>query len=162
MVKHVIYPGTFDPITKGHLDILERALRIFGRVEIVVGENPQKQCLFTIKERCLLIKQSLGRIPGVTVRTHSGLLVDYVRKNRTAVFIRGLRAVSDFEYELQMAMMNRNLNRNVETVFLMPNEKYVFLSSSLTRDISRFGGHIRHFVPEPVYKALRNKFRKKP
>jgi pantetheine-phosphate adenylyltransferase len=160
MAKRVIYPGTFDPITCGHLDILERALKIFSRVEVVVGENPQKQCLFTLQERMDLVRKSVRRLSGATVRSHSGLLVNCVRPGQQAVFIRGLRAVSDFEYELQMAMMNRHLNRNVETVFLMPNEKFVFLSSSLTRDITRFKGRIRRYVPGPVYQALKDKFSK--
>jgi len=158
MTKRVIYPGTFDPITYGHLDILARALRIFRSAEVVVGENPQKQCLFTLKERVALVRDSVRRFPQVSVHSHTGLLVNYVRPGQRAVFIRGLRAVSDFEYELQMAMMNRHLNRNVETVFLMPNEKYVFLSSSLARDITRFRGRIRRYVPPSVYRALKGKY----
>ncbi|OGS36863.1 MAG: pantetheine-phosphate adenylyltransferase [Elusimicrobia bacterium RIFOXYB2_FULL_49_7] len=157
MVKRVIYPGTFDPITNGHLDILQRALKLFTRVEVVVGDNPQKRCLFTLEERIDLVRESVCSFRGVSVRPHSGLLVNMVKKRERAIFIRGLRAVSDFEYELQMAMMNRHLNSNVETVFLMPNEKYIFLSSSLTKDISRFNGDIRGFLPAPVYEALKRK-----
>jgi pantetheine-phosphate adenylyltransferase len=126
---------------------------------VVVGENPRKKALFPLQERYSLIRQSTANRKNVRVKVFKGLLVDYISKNEKAIFIRGLRAVSDFEYELQMAMMNRKLNPNVETVFLMPNEKYIFLSSSLIQDIARNRGKIDPFVPGPVKMALKKKFK---
>ena len=161
MVKRIIYPGTFDPVTHGHLDIVNRTLKLFRTVEILVCENPGKRPLFSLSERAGLIRQSLARPSAVLIRTYRGILVNYVKKGERAIFIRGLRVVSDFEYELQMAMMNRKLNENVETVFLMPNEKYIFLSSALIREIAQYRGKIAKFVPPPVYKALLSKFGKK-
>jgi pantetheine-phosphate adenylyltransferase len=159
MPQHVIYPGTFDPLTHGHLDILKRTLRLFPGVEVVIAENPQKKSLFTLKERERLIRESVAGLKHVRVTVCRGLLVDYVNKRDTAVLIRGLRAVSDFEYEMQMALTNRKLNPNIDTIFLMPNEKYIFLSSSLVRDIVRFKGNVEQFVPPAVVKALKAKYR---
>ena len=161
MVKRIIYPGTFDPVTYGHIDIVNRTLKLFRTIEIVVCENPIKQPLFSLSERSRLIRQSLGRSSNVLIKTYRGLLVNYVKKGERAIFIRGLRVVSDFEYELQMAMMNRKLNVHVETVFLMPNEKYIFLSSALIREIAQYRGKIAKFVPPPVYKTLLSRFGKK-
>ena len=157
-VKRVIYPGTFDPITNGHLDILNRALTLFKSVEVVIGENPSKSPLFTVEERKSLIEKSLNHDKRVKVNIYKGLLVDYVKKGEKAIFIRGLRVVSDFEYELQMAIMNRKLNPNIETVFMMPNEQYIFLSSSMVRDIVKFKGDIGRFIPPVVQDALKEKY----
>lgn len=158
-VKRVIYPGTFDPITNGHLDILNRALALFKKVEVVIGQNPHKSPLFSLDERKALIEKSVNFNRYVKVVTYRGLLVDYIKKGEKAIFIRGLRVVSDFEYELQMAIMNRKLNPNVETVFLMPNEQYIFLSSSMVRDIVKFKGDIGRFIPGVVQQALLDKYR---
>jgi len=158
MVKRVIYPGTFDPITNGHLDILGRALTLFDKVEVVVAENPQKNPLFSLKERMNLIKNATKGWKGVSVSACRGLLVDCLKKGEKAIFIRGLRAVSDFQYEIQLAVMNRKLNTDIETVFLTPNESYIFLSSSMVRNIVRFKGDITRFVPAAVGRALKEKF----
>jgi len=158
-VKRVIYPGTFDPITNGHLDILNRALTLFQNVEVLVCENPSKSPLFTLEERKRLIEESMKGIARIKVSVYRGLLVDAVKKGEKAIFIRGLRVVSDFEYELQMAIMNRKLNPDIETVFLMPNEQYIFLSSSMVRDIVKFKGDISRFIPRVVRLALKEKFK---
>jgi pantetheine-phosphate adenylyltransferase len=158
-VKRVIYPGTFDPITNGHLDILNRALTLFDNVEVIVGENPGKSPFFTLGERKRLIEESVNRDKRVKVTLYRGLLVNAVRKGEKAIFIRGLRVVSDFEYELQMAIMNRKLNPDIETVFLMPNEQYIFLSSSMVKDIVKFKGDISRFIPPVVRRALKEKFK---
>ncbi|OGJ90930.1 MAG: pantetheine-phosphate adenylyltransferase [Candidatus Raymondbacteria bacterium RifOxyA12_full_50_37] len=158
MTKRIIYPGTFDPVTNGHLDIVDRALDMFGSLEIAVGENPSKTTLFSQAERVALLADSLGDRKNIQIRQFSGLLVDYAGAHEHAILIRGLRAVSDFEYELQMAMMNRRLNPLVETIFLMPNYRHIFLSSSIIKDVARHKGDISPFVPEKVNQALRNKF----
>lgn len=153
-----IYPGTFDPITNGHLDLVKRGKRIFGEIIIAVAPNPKKQPLFTIEERLRLIRESIAGMEDVTVESFNGLLVDYVRSRKAIAIIRGLRAVSDFEYELQIALMNRRLDPEIETVFMMPSEEYSFLTSSLVKEVSSFGGSVKGLVPEVVEKALREKF----
>ena len=158
-MRLAIYPGTFDPITNGHLDLLTRALKLFDRIIISVARNPSKFPLFTEEERIALIRSVVGRNPRVKVESFDGLLVDYVQSRKAAAIVRGLRAISDFEYELQMALMNRKLKSTVETVFLMPNEKYTYLNSSIVREIARLGGDVRSFVPAAVYVALKRKIR---
>lgn len=153
-----IYPGTFDPITNGHLDLVKRGKRIFGEIIIAVAPNPKKQPLFTIEERLRLIRESIAGMEDVTVEAFNGLLVDYVRSRKAIAIIRGLRAVSDFEYELQIALMNRRLDQEIETVFMMPSEEYSFLTSSLVKEVSSFGGSVKGLVPEVVERALREKF----
>jgi pantetheine-phosphate adenylyltransferase len=153
-----ICPGTFDPITNGHVDIIQRSLRIFDRVIVAVLVNPQKRPLFESKRRIELIRASLQGVERVEVEAFQGLLVDYVKDRGGAAIIRGLRAVSDFEYELQMALMNRRLSQEVETVFMMPSEEYSFLSSTMIKEIASFGGSVRGLVPEPVERALREVF----
>ncbi len=153
-----IYPGTFDPITNGHLDLVKRGKRIFGEIIIAVAPNPKKQPLFTIEERLRLISESIAGMEDVTVEAFNGLLVDYVRSRKAIAIIRGLRAVSDFEYELQIALMNRRLDSEIETVFMMPSEEYSFLTSSLVKEVSSFGGSVKGLVPEVVERALREKF----
>ena len=161
-MKIAIYPGTFDPITNGHLDILERALKLFDKVIITVAKNPTKQPLFDQEERRSMIRSAVKRYKNVEVDMFDGLLVEYARKKKATSLVRGLRAISDFEYELQMALMNRKLDSTLETVFLMPNEKYTYLNSSIIREIARLGGDVRDFVPETVLKALTEKHPRKP
>ncbi len=157
MVK-AIYPGTFDPITNGHLDILQRAAQLFPRVDVVVSVNVRKNTLFTLEERIAFIRKSAAHLKNVFVSSFEGLTVDYLRERNAQVLIRGLRAVSDFEYELQMALMNKKLETRCETVFLMPNEKYTYLNSSVIREIASLNGDISEFVPAFVEKSLKEKF----
>lgn len=160
-MKIAIYPGTFDPITNGHLDILERALNLFDKVVITIARNSSKKPLFTEEERLQLMREAVKSFPHVEVDSFYGLLVDYCRKKQAIAVVRGLRAISDFEYELQMALMNRKLNPNVQTVFLMPNERYTYLNSTIVREIARLGGDVTDFVPKVVLKALKRKFTSK-
>jgi pantetheine-phosphate adenylyltransferase len=159
MKKIAIYPGTFDPITNGHLDLVERALRIFDEVIIAVAQSQRKQPLFSIKERLNLIRLAVKGFERARVETFSGLLVEYVKKKKGVAILRGLRAVSDFEYELQMAHMNRRLDTNIETVFMMPSEDYSFLTSTIVKEIASFGGDVKDFVPVEVERALIEKFK---
>lgn len=159
MRKKAIYPGTFDPFTLAHLDILKRALKIFDEVIIAVAPSRKKSPLFSLEERINMIKKSVESLGNVVVESFSGLLVDYVKGKRGIAIIRGLRAVSDFEYELQMALMNRRLNTEIETVFLMPSEKYSFLTSTVVKEVASFGGSVKELVPENVEKALKDKFK---
>jgi len=159
-MKIAIYPGSFDPITNGHLDILERALRLFDKVVITIARNSAKNPLFTEKERIALIQKATKDYRNVEVDSFDGLLVKYVQKKNAIAVVRGLRAMTDFEYELQMALMNRKLDEKMETVFLMPNEKYTYLSSNFVREIARLGGDVSKFVPPVVLKALQQKNKK--
>ncbi len=154
-----IYPGTFDPITNGHLDLVERALRIFDEVIIAVAQSQRKQPLFSIKERLNMIRLAVKGFEKARVETFNGLLVEYVKKKKGVAILRGLRAVSDFEYELQMAHMNRRLNTDIETVFMMPSEDYSFLTSTIVKEIASFGGDVKDFVPVEVERALIEKFK---
>ena len=158
MKKTAIYPGTFDPITNGHLDLVKRALRAFDEVIIALAPSRKKQPLFTVEERLGFVRQAIKGLKRAKVETFHGLLVDYVRKRRGIAILRGLRAISDFEYELQMAHMNRRLDTDIETVFMMPSEEYSFLTSSIVKEVSSFGGSVRGLVPEDVEKALKQKF----
>lgn len=158
-MKLGIYPGTFDPITNGHLDLVERGLRIFDEIIIAVAPSPKKQPLFTPDERLRLIRESVKDCKNVRIETFNGLLVDYVRDSGGVAIIRGLRAVSDFEYELQMALMNRRLDMTIETVFMMPSEEYSFLTSTIVKEVASFGGSVKGLVPEVVEKALKEKFK---
>jgi pantetheine-phosphate adenylyltransferase len=160
-MKIAIYPGTFDPVTNGHLDILERALKLFDRVIITVAWNTTKNPFFTEEERIILLRQVTKHYKNVEVDSFRGLLVDYVRQRKAIAVVRGLRAMTDFEYELQMALMNRKLDEKMETVFLMPTEKYTYLSSNVVREIARLGGDVSKFVPPVVLKALQQKNSKK-
>ncbi|MFH1851751.1 MAG: pantetheine-phosphate adenylyltransferase [Candidatus Neomarinimicrobiota bacterium] len=156
-MKKVIYPGSFDPVTYGHLDIARRAARLFDEVIFVVAVNPTKKPLFTTAERVNLIREATGNIAGITVTSSDDLIANFARKESAVALIRGLRHVSDFEYEFQMAMMNYHLNPEVATVLLIPHEKYVHLNSTVIKDIVRLGGDVSEFIPENVFSALRAK-----
>jgi pantetheine-phosphate adenylyltransferase len=153
-VTIAVYPGTFDPITNGHVDLIERAVRLFPQIIVAVAENPGKNPLFALSERITLAEQALAHVPQVRVLGFSGLLVEFVHSVQAQVILRGLRAVSDFEYEFQLASMNRRLDDRIETVFLTPAEQYAFISSSLVREIARLGGQVSDFVPPSVGTAL--------
>ena len=153
-MRTAIYPGTFDPITNGHLDVVQRATKLFDRVIVAVAKNENKQPLFTLDERLAFIRQAVGGTPNVEADAFDCLLVDYVRQKSAQVVLRGLRAVSDFEFELQMALMNRSLNENFETIFMMPKARYSFLSSRVVKEIARLRGDVSNFVPEHVRGAL--------
>lgn len=152
-----IYPGSFDPITNGHVDIIERGLKVFDRVVVAVLENPKKRPLFTTKERVKMIQEIFASKKEVEVRAFDGLLVDFARAQGTTVVIRGLRAISDFEYEFQMALMNRSLAPDIETFFMMPSVHYSFLSSNVVREVAGLGGSVEGLVPGAVARKLRNK-----
>lgn len=158
-MRRAIYPGTFDPLTNGHLDLIKRGLRIFDEVIIAVAPSLKKQPLFTLEERLVFIKAAVKGLKGARAAVFDGLLVEYVRKTKGIAILRGLRFVSDFEYELQIALMNRRLNHSVETVFMMPSEEYTFLTSSIIKEVTSFGGSVMGLVPEKVEKALREKYR---
>ena len=154
-----IYPGTFDPITMGHLDIIDRALNLFDKVIIAIAINPGKTPLFTLEERHLMIKKCFpDDYSRIEVDTVSGLLVDYALKRKAKAIIRGLRAVSDFDYEFQLALMNRKLVRDVDTLFLMPGFRWIYISSSIIKDAARHGGDVSELVPEHVDRMLKQKF----
>ncbi|MBD3272146.1 MAG: pantetheine-phosphate adenylyltransferase [Elusimicrobia bacterium] len=152
-----VYPGTFDPFTNGHLDIVKRARVMFSHVIVAVTHNPEKQSMFSVFERVSMIQQALSSLSNVTVEQFDGLLVTYVHKSHARIIVRGLRAISDFEYEFQMALMNRKLCGQIETVFLMPDEKYTYLSSSLVKEIARLGGDIAELVPRDIHEQIRMK-----
>jgi len=153
-----VYPGSFDPITYGHLDLIQRALRIFDRIIVAVASNTFKKSLFTIEERMEMIRESLKEYPNVSIDSFQGLLVKYAREQKARAILRGLRAVTDFEYEFQLAMMNRRLEPEIETVFLMTGMRWVFLSSSILKEAAVHGGDIEGMVPEIVVKKLKEKF----
>ncbi|MFC2132108.1 pantetheine-phosphate adenylyltransferase [Bacteroidota bacterium] len=157
MKKIAIYPGTFDPITNGHIDVIERTAQMFDKVIVVVAINSQKTCLFTEEERFEMAKDSLRHIDNVLVDMHQGLTVEYARKADATTIIRGIRAVSDYEYEFQIALMNRKLNPEVNTIFLLPHEKYTYLNSSIVRELSRYGQDVSEFVPPVVAQKLKEK-----
>ncbi|MBU1185559.1 MAG: pantetheine-phosphate adenylyltransferase [Acidobacteria bacterium] len=162
MKKRAVYPGSFDPITNGHVDIIQRGLKIFDELVIAVLKNPKKDTLFSSDERVDMIRTIFKETPGVSVTAFHGLLTDFARKNEANVVIRGLRAISDFEYEFQMALMNRKLHPEMETFFLMPNLKYSFLSSNLVKEVFSLGGCLEGLVPAQVETRLRDKFPHKP
>jgi len=160
MKKIAIYPGTFDPITNGHIDLIQRTLKIFDEVIVAVALGQKKEPLFTIEERLKLIRQSVKELKRARAEAFDSLLVDYARSKKSIAIVRGLRAISDFEYELQMALMNRRLNADIETVFMMPSEEYTFLTSTMVKEVASFGGDVKGLVPEVVEKALKEKFKK--
>ena len=153
-MRTAIYPGSFDPFTNGHLDIVQRAARLFDRVIVAVARSDSKHPLFTSEKRLALVQESIRGMPNVEADTFNGLLVDYVQRRSAQAVLRGLRAISDFEFEFQMALMNRKLNESFETIFMMPKDTYTFLSSRIVKEISRLGGDVSPFVPSHVQSAL--------
>jgi len=159
-MKHIaVYPGTFDPVTNGHIDLVERSLRIFDELIIAIAANPKKAPLFSLEERIDMFKRVSTRYKHVKIEGFDGLLVDYVKQKKAVGIIRGLRAVSDFEYEMQMALMNRRLDSQIETVFLMPNEEYSFITSTIVKEAASYGGDVSSLVPKAVVEKLAKKFR---
>ncbi len=156
-MRTVIYPGSFDPLTNGHLDLVERAVKLFDHVIVAVAQSDSKHPLFTLGERFELVAQAVKHMPNVSADSFDGLLIDYVEKRGGHAVLRGLRALSDFEFEFQLALMNRKLNERVETIFMMPKEAYTFLSSRIVKEIARLGGDISSFVPPHVKVALEEK-----
>ncbi len=159
-VRKAVYPGSFDPITNGHVDIIKRGLNIFDSIVIAVLENPKKKLLFSTKERVRMIQEVFAGHKNTEVKSFGGLLVEFARKNKAKVVIRGLRAISDFEYEFQMALMNRKLDPEIETFFMMPSLSYSFLSSNLVKEIFLLGGCLKDLVPVEVEKKLKEKIKK--
>jgi pantetheine-phosphate adenylyltransferase len=155
-----IYPGTFDPFTNGHLDITERASRIFDKIVVTTARNTKKTPLFNLEERNDFIADATKHLPNVLIKSFEGLLVDFARNENAVVIIRGLRAISDFEFEFQMALMNRRLNNDISTVFLMPNEKYTYVNSTIVREVAQFGGNVSTLVTPLVAENLKIKFEK--
>ncbi len=153
-----IYPGSFDPVTNGHLDMIERGLKLFDRIIVAILINLDKDSLFSLEERTEMLEISLKRFSNIEVATFDGLLVDYAAKRNVHAILRGLRALSDFEYEFQMAMMNRRLNREIQSVFLMTGLRWIFTSSSIIKEAAKFGGNISDMVPQLVYEKLKEKF----
>ncbi len=159
MCQKAIYPGTFDPVTYGHIDLIKRAQEIFSEVIVAVAHNPQKKPLFSVKERVAMLEKATAGMQGVSVTDFNGLVVDYARKQKAKVLIRGLRMISDFEYEFQMALTNRKLAGDIETIFLMPHESYSYLSAKLLKEAALLGADLSSFVPGFIEKALKNKIK---
>ena len=162
MPKIAIYPGSFDPVTNGHIDIVKRGLKLFDKIIVSILHNPSKEYLFTLKEREEMLKDSLKQFKNIEIDNFDGLLVDYAASRKAHAILRGLRAMSDFEYEFQMALMNRRLNREVQTVFLMTGLRWIFTSSSIIKEAIQFGGNIEGMVPPLVQKKLMEKFDIRP
>ncbi len=158
MQRTAIYPGSFDPVTNGHIDIVERGLKVFDKIIVAILRNPAKEALFTIEERKEMIEISLNEYSNIEVDIFDGLLVDYAKKRNAGAILRGMRAVSDFEYEFQLALMNRKLNREVQTVFLITGLRWIFTSSSIIKEAASFGGNINGMVPPAVSRKLKEKF----
>src|SRR5438552_18243925 len=160
-MRRAIYPGSFDPVTNGHLDVIGRALKLFDEVIVAVARNDEKQALFSLEERLNMLRETAGKIDNVRIAEFKGLLVEFARTKGAGAVIRGLRAISDFEFEFQMALVNRKLEAGVETIFLMPKEEYTYLSSRIVKEIASLGGHVSSFVPACVAKALNRKFNRR-
>ena len=159
-MRTAIYAGTFDPLTRGHLDLIERASRIFDRLIVAIAANSRKEAVFSIEERVAMAKECVTGFSNVEIESFDGLLVDYAHSKNVHVVLRGLRAFSDFEFEFEMALTNRKLAPDIETLFLMPKQDYSYVSSSTVREVAQYGGDTRDFVAEPVQQALERKFRK--
>ena len=157
-MRRAIYPGSFDPITAGHLDVIHRAAKLFDEVVVAVAFNDQKKTMFTADERVALIREVTAGVGNIRVVCFGGLLVEFARQENAVAVVRGLRAISDFEFEFQMALMNRKLDPVIETIFLTPREEYTYLSSRIVKEIARLGGNVEAFVPTSVVRALREKF----
>ena len=160
-MRTAVYPGSFDPITNGHLDVIQRAAKLFDKVIVAVAKNESKNPFFSMTQRQELCAQAVAHLPNVTVDAFTGLLVEYVERMHGDAVVRGLRAVSDFEFEFQLALMNRKLNERVETIFMMPKDTYTFISSRLVKEIARLGGDVSSFVPKVVQEALTNRLNAK-
>ena len=160
-MRTAVYPGSFDPITNGHLDVIQRAAKLFDRVIVAVAKNESKNPFFSMSQRQELCAQAVAHLPNVTVDAFTGLLVEYMERVQGDAVVRGLRAVSDFEFEFQLALMNRKLNERVETIFMMPKDTYTFLSSRMVKEIARLGGDVGSFVPKIVQEALANRLNAK-
>src|SRR3989338_10668672 len=160
MCQKAIYPGSFDPVTYGHIDLIKRAQDIFSEVIVAVAHNPTKRPLFNVKERVDMLKRATRDLKGIIIDDFDGLVIDYARKQKAKILIRGLRMISDFEYEFQMALTNRKLNPHIETIFLMPQESYSYLSSKLLKEAASFGADLSCFVPDFVEAALKRKLRR--
>ncbi len=158
MNRHAMYPGSFDPITNGHVDVIERAATMFDTLSVVIGVNSKKTPLFTVGERQSMAQESLVHLSNVAVVVHDGLIVDWARNNGVHVIVRGLRAVTDFEYEFQIALMNKKIESGIDTVFLLPHERYTYLNSSIVRELGRYGQDVSEFVPTPVSRRMAEKF----
>jgi pantetheine-phosphate adenylyltransferase len=156
-----LYPGTFDPLTNGHLDLIKRSIRMFDKVVVAIFENPMKGPLFSVEERRRLIEESIRGLSNIEIDTFSNtLLVFYAKQRQAHVIVRGLRAIADFEYEFQMTLMNRRLDEDIETVFLMPREEYTYVASRLIKEVAAYGGNVEELVPPPVALALKEKLRR--
>ena len=160
-MRIAIYPGSFDPLTNGHLDVIQRAAKLFDRVIVAVAVNESKHPLFTLAERVALVNKAVAHLPHVQTDAFDGLLVEYAAERKAKAIVRGLRAVSDFEFEFQLALMNRKLDENIETIFMMPKDTYTFLSSRIVKEIARLGGNVSPFVPAHVQTALTKKLKPK-
>lgn len=158
MTRLAVYPGSFDPLTKGHLDIIQRACKLFDHVLVAVSNNPSKKHTFSVAERIQMTEEAVRGIPNADVDTYSGLLVDYLREKKARLLIRGLRLVSDMDYEFQLASFNRRLYKEVETVFLMPDEQFTYLAASMVKEVARLGAPVEQFVTPFVSKRLKEKF----
>jgi pantetheine-phosphate adenylyltransferase len=156
-VNIAVYPGTFDPVTYGHIDIIKRAAKIYGKIVVAVAHNEDKNPLFSVEERVFMLKDSIKGIRNVVVDDFDGLVVDYVRRKGARVMIRGLRMISDFEYEFQMALTNRKLAEDIETIFMMPNESYSYISSKLIKEAANLGADVKNFIPKKVQALLKKK-----
>lgn len=156
-MRRAIYPGSFDPITNGHLDVIQRAAKLFDEVVVAVAFNEQKTSLFSVEERVALIRHASATVPNIRIERFDGLLVDFARQQQASAVVRGLRAISDFEFEFQMALMNRKLEPEIETIFMMPAEKYTYISSRIVKEIARLGGDVTAFVPASVAEALQSR-----
>ncbi len=157
-MRHCIYPGTFDPVTYGHLDVLERAARLFERVTVAIARNPEKGPLFPAEQRLAMLQPNIARLGNVTATVFDGLLVEFARQQDAVAIIRGLRALSDFEFEFNMALMNRHLDPTIETIFVMPKELYSYTSSNLVKQVAQYGGDVSFFVPSNVAAELKRVF----
>jgi pantetheine-phosphate adenylyltransferase len=159
MKRTAIYPGSFDPLTNGHLDVIQRAAKLFDRVIVAVAVNESKHPLFTLAERVAMVEAAVAHLPHVEADSFGGLLVDYAQEQKAVAIVRGLRAVSDFEFEFQLALMNRKLDETIETIFMMPKDTYTFLSSRIVKEICRLGGDVSSFVPAKVQAAMKKKLK---
>ena len=159
-MRRAIYPGSFDPFTNGHLDVVQRAAKLFDEVVVTVANNEAKHPLFSQEERLQMVRTAVAKMPNVKADAFDGLLVDYVARKKARAIVRGLRAISDFEFEFQLALMNRKLDENIETIFMMPKDTYTFISSRIVKEIAHLGGDVRQFVPANVQAALKQKFKK--